>query len=217
MAYIDAHTGELVLRIVYDGPAHAGKTTNVRLVHERVLAGREGVLESPGSEGRATEFFDFRDFAGGLLDGLRVCCLVLSVPGQVERHGRRRMLLKDADAVVFVADGAPERIVENRAMLRSLVSMIDPAETPLVLQINKADLLTERAERVVEALRLGPDTTWFTARAHEGTGVTDTFLGALRLATARARALRASGRLPVAALPRSADALMRYLHEQSEA
>ena len=71
MAYIDAHTGELVLRIVYDGPAHAGKTTNVRLVHERVLAGREGVLESPGSEGRATEFFDFRDFAGGLLDGLR--------------------------------------------------------------------------------------------------------------------------------------------------
>jgi len=104
VAYLDAHTGELVIRIVYDGAPSAGKTTNVRRLHEGLLATRRGELESPDSLGRRTEWFDRREFFGGYVEGLPLRCELLSVPGQRSLATRRAHLLVEADAIVLVLD-----------------------------------------------------------------------------------------------------------------
>ncbi|MBX3250862.1 MAG: hypothetical protein KF901_27030 [Myxococcales bacterium] len=121
MAYIDSRTGELVLRVVYDGAPSAGKTTNVRRLHDGLLATRPGALESPGTEGRQTEWFDWRDFFGGYLEGFPLRCEVLTVPGQAQRSRRRAAILTEADCVVLVLDGA--RPGSHRA---SLDAPVDP-------------------------------------------------------------------------------------------
>lgn len=175
------------MRVVYDGAPGAGKTTNVRWLHEHLLRLREGTLASPDSPGRQTQFFDARDFPGGYLDGTPIRGQVLSVPGQTELRARRRHLLALADAVVFVASPLPEDHPESRARIRSLGALLLERRTPLVVQVNKLDLANTPLDGVADALRLDPDVPLLGARAHEGLGVADTFLTAMRLAVGRTR------------------------------
>ena len=189
MAYIDPHREELVLRVVYDGAPGAGKTTNIRWLHEHVLGLREGVLESPHSVDRSTEYFDARDFPVGYVEGKRVRGQLLSVPGQPDRRSRRRHLISLADAVVFVATPSSVEQSESRAMIRSLSAWLAERSTPLLVQVNKLDLAPDRAlEAVAEDLRLSPSVSLLGARADVGVGVAETFLAAMRCAMASARA-----------------------------
>lgn len=212
MAYIDSSTDELVLHVVYDGPPGAGKTTNVRALHEGLLAQRDGALESPGTTGRRTEFFDFRDFHAGLLEGRAMRCRLLSVPGQPSRQKRRRFLLETADTVVFVVDPDVARRAEQRAMVRSLAKVLVAADVPLVIQLNKLDLAVGLTlDEMLDELRLDPTTPCIGARARDGVAVAETFLLAAKQATSRARRLIASDSVARADRPRTAIEWMRAL------
>ena len=80
MARIDDDRGVLVLRVVYDGPPFSGKTTTVR-----TLADRLGVaVETPEEERGRTLFYDWADYVGGLYDGRKIHCEIITVPGQRE-------------------------------------------------------------------------------------------------------------------------------------
>jgi signal recognition particle receptor subunit beta len=214
VAHIDPRTDEIVLRIVYDGAPHAGKTTNVRVLHESLLTHREGTLESPESTGRATAFFDYRDFMGGYLEGRRLRCQVVSVPGQTEHAQRRRYLLGTADSVVLVVDSDPAELERSRAVVRSSISAVNDPAVPMLLQVNKLDREGALAlDGVLEALRLPLSTQVFGARARERVGVAETFLAAARLASESVRERARRGTLPALEAPASATELHAAMRE----
>ena len=114
----------------------------------------------------------------------------------------RRLVLKGADSLVFVANSAADRWEENiqsfREMTQNLIAhQLDPATMPLVLQYNKRDL--PRASRPIEFM----DRTLnarkvdaIPAVAVRGEGVLETFSAILlpHHAGPRARATRSSRR-----------------------
>jgi hypothetical protein len=68
-----------------------------------------------------------------------------TVPGQVFYNATRRMVLKGADCVVFVADSQDAMIEANADAMKNLrenlvANELDPDNIPLVIQYNKRDL-----------------------------------------------------------------------------
>src|SRR5687767_2395674 len=113
MAVIDSTQDALVVRIVYDGPPMAGKTTSLR-----TLAAKLGSpLQTPAEIDGRTLYFDWLDYTGGLFEGRRIRCQIVSVPGQASLASRRRALLETADAVVFVSDTTRDAVTQGRSYL----------------------------------------------------------------------------------------------------
>jgi signal recognition particle receptor subunit beta len=192
--HIDARSGEVVIRIVYDGAPEAGKTTNVVQLGSLISLQRRGQAKSPGTAGDRTEFFDWLDFSGGYLDGRKVRCQLVSVPGQPRLLHRRRYLLEKADAIVYVADsrrdtfaGAVQSFTNT---LRIVEQVAGPVPVGVILQANKQDIAGAVAPtEVAAALGIAAGTPVVGSIASTGEGVMQTFILAVRLATDRVRAL----------------------------
>lgn len=190
MAILDRKRGQVVVRIVYDGPAFAGKTTSLRTLSQALAR----PLHVPGGEavGR-TVFFDWVEYVGGRFEGYPVCCQLVSVPGQATLGHRRQRLLEEADAVVFVADTTADRMAETKDRLADLVRLLQARQAPpvgLVVQANKRDL--------AKAVELAELRTWVAqyrtgglieSVATEGEGIRKAFVFAVRLALDRVREL----------------------------
>jgi len=215
MALIDRRSYSVVLRIVYDGPPEAGKTTNLRHLRERLSLRGRGTFESIGGGERA-QYFDWLDVAGGWAGGQRVRCQLVSAPGQIQLAHRRRHLLESADAVVFVADSRVRAVSAAQAALRSLTRGLDGrADVPLLVQANKQELPgAQRPERLHGALGLAARVPVMPAQATRGIGVLETFLLAVRLAVDHVRALLVAGELGDAGSD-STTALLRALDSDS--
>ncbi len=182
MAFFDPHEQRLCVRVVYDGAAGAGKTTNMHQLAS-LFASRDPnrVETSYEVEGR-TLYFDWLQIRAGLVAGIPLLCQIVSVPGQVALTPRRRHLLATADVIVYVCDSRPNDI--NRAMgglaiVRELMAERGD-DIPIILQANQQDRpgALEGAE-VAKALGLS-HATRVDAIASEGVGVVDTFVAAVR-------------------------------------
>ncbi|HEX3766353.1 MAG TPA: ADP-ribosylation factor-like protein [Kofleriaceae bacterium] len=198
MAVLDSDRDAIVIRIVYDGPPHAGKTTSMRALARSLGRG----VESPGEADERTLFFDWMEYTGGLFEGHQIRCQVVSVPGQRQLAARRRALLDTADAVVFVADTADaDAIARSAVAVRELFAVLrGKADPPIgvVVQANKRDLpgAVSRAE-LRAALGAELATIAVTESiAGDGDGIRETFVFAVRLALDRIRELIARGTLP---------------------
>src|SRR6202000_2744267 len=112
----DSRNGTVVIRVVYDGAPMAGKTTSVRALG----AGLGAAVTSPAQIGGRTLYFDWLDYTGGLFEGRRIRCQIVSVPGQATLAPRRRRLIESADAVVFVGDSSPAGFISDRGYLSGL-------------------------------------------------------------------------------------------------
>ncbi len=133
---------ELRIKIVYYGPVISGKTTNVLFI-SRYYPGPKGQLaQSEGIRGM-TVVFDLLPIEVPLVKGYRSRVFLYTVPGQYFFKPIRRMVLRGADGVVFVADSQMDRLEENK---RSLVELFEGLKSyglvrvPIVLQYNKQDL-----------------------------------------------------------------------------
>src|SRR5690606_35138454 len=145
------------------------------------------------------------------LDGRRVRLHVVSVPGQWSLRARRRLLLRSADAVCFVADASASRITAQARMLASLRRLIPDLGARLVRQVNKLDVPDALSPaQVVAELGLPPSPRALPARAHQHEGVSETFLALTRLATSTLREAQASGTFSPVAIALTAD----ELHEE---
>lgn len=213
MAWIDQKTGDVVVRLAFDGASSAGKTTNLQRLHTQLLSARHGELVSPETTGRETAFFDWREFDGGYVDGRRLRVQIISLPGQPSRLHRRRHLLGLADGVVFVVDADPARHDVNVAMARELRAVQSWRDFALVVQQNKVDVGRLEPVAVLDALALPKDTPVIDATAADDVGVIRTFLALSQLVTARVREDLAVGTLAV--VDGIADA--GQLHEQLRA
>ena len=137
MAFFDPKTGKLVLQIVYDGAAFAGKTASVESLG-RML---DRPVVSPETEAGRTLLFDWMEYEGGARYGRPIVCRVLTVPGQADLANRRVGLIRSADAILFIADSRSEevdRTVEHWSSLQMLLARWD-LKPPINLQVNHCD------------------------------------------------------------------------------
>ena len=149
MAVINVRKKEVQLKIVYVGPGRGGKTTNLEYIFKKIRHRIKSEIVSIKTHGDRTLFFDFLPFDLGKVHGYRIQTQLYTVPGQVKYNATRKLVLKGADGVVFVADSmevmrqkninAFENLRENLAAYK-----IDLDNGfPLVLQYNKRDLADE--------------------------------------------------------------------------
>lgn len=197
MATYDANTGEIVVRIVYDGLGTAGKTTNLRVLHAAFAQRAPGGLVVPEetSTGR-TLYFDWLELIAGHLGPWPLRCQVISVPGQFAHAHRRFHLLHGVDGAVLVCDSTPRGVLAGRIAMgflqRALVSSGNTA-APVVLQANKQDL--DGALAPDEVARRMPSTPAAVvgAAAASGDGVRLTLLRTLDLVRGALRQHLADG------------------------
>jgi len=200
---------EVSCKIVYYGPGLSGKTTNLEIVHQKVPSKHKGKLTSLATEGDRTLFFDFLPLDLGTIGGLTTKFQLYTVPGQVYYNATRKLVLRGADGIVFVADSNPLKMAENIESLENLgknlkENGLDINTIPIVFQWNKRDL--ENAVPVAELEKnlnkLGAPS--FEAVAIRGEGVFPTLkaLAGLVLESVDAKSLAADQvRKPAAPKP----------------
>lgn len=180
MVLINYATKEIVAKVVYYGPALCGKTTNLQYIYTKLNPKKRGKMISLATESDRTLFFDFLPMELGRVQGFKVKFQLYTVPGQVFYGATRKLVLKGADAVVFVADSQEATLDMNldsiEDMKRNLIeNNLDPESIPLVIQYNKRDL-----NGIMEIEDLEKTVNWrgvpYTeAVAVSGPGVMDTF------------------------------------------
>ncbi len=145
MALFNYASKEITIKIVYYGPGLSGKTTNLQYLHSIFDPSKRGKLISLATEADRTLFFDFLPVELGKISDFAIRFQLYTVPGQVRYNATRKLVLKGADAVVFVADSQKEMRDQNleswRNMRENLLSNnINPDDIPIMLQYNKRDL-----------------------------------------------------------------------------
>jgi signal recognition particle receptor subunit beta len=186
MTFINYAAREINCKIVYYGPGLCGKTTNIQWIHDRTRSEAKGKLISLATETDRTLFFDFMPIELGTIRGFRTRFHLYTVPGQVFYDASRKLILKGADGVVFVADSQEERRDANIDSVENLKSNLrthgfDPIRIPYVLQLNKRDL---PAVLPVEALKHDlcfRNEPTYEAVAAKGTGVFETLKGIIKM------------------------------------
>jgi len=143
--FINFPAREINCKLVYYGPGLGGKTANLQWVYDHTTSNQKGKMVSLATETDRTLFFDFLPLDLGSVRGFRTRFHLYTVPGQVFYEASRRLILKGADGVVFVADSQEERLDANLETLDNLREHLkdhnlDFETIPYVLQLNKRDL-----------------------------------------------------------------------------
>ena len=180
MALFNYTAKEITLKVVYYGPGFSGKTTNLQHLHSILPTKTRGKLISLTTEADRTLFFDFLPVDLGKIKEFNIRFQLYTVPGQVRYNATRRLVLRGADAIVFVADSQKEMKEQNIESLNNMrenltVNNIDPDDIPLVLQYNKRDI-----KNIMSVDELNSDLNkengpFFEAVAVEGKGIKETF------------------------------------------
>ncbi len=145
MALFNYTTKEITIKVVYYGPGLGGKTTNLQYLHFVLDPNKKSKLVIFPTETDRTLFFDLLPVDLGKIRDFSIRFQLYTVPGQVRYNATRRIVLKGADAVVFVADSQREMREQNIESLKNLrvnllAHNIDPDKLPVLLQYNKRDL-----------------------------------------------------------------------------
>ena len=177
--FINWQLRELNLKIVYYGPALSGKTTNLEQIYSRVDPRRRGELISLKTYEDRTLYFDFLQLELGKISGLTPKIHLYTVPGQIYYEASRRLVLRGADGVVFVADSGADRLKYNleswQNMKTHLAELNMPlSNLPLVIQFNKRDLPNAMLSTSLQSLIHVNGSPFFEAIAFQGQGVFDT-------------------------------------------
>ena len=186
MSLVNYSTREITCKIVYYGPGRSGKTTNLQYIHTFVPDDKKGPMVSLATETDRTLFFDFLPLDLGSISGFKTRIQLYTVPGQVYYNATRKLVLRGADGVVFVADSQREQFNENVESLRNLHENlldenINVRDFPMVLQYNKRDL-----PGVVPIAELDEELNYrnvpsFPAATINGEGVFETLKGVSQL------------------------------------
>jgi len=136
---------EINCKVVYYGPGLGGKTTNLQYIFGQVPGDHRSQMISLATEGDRTLFFDFLPLELGEVRGYKTRFHLYTVPGQVFYSASRKLILRNVDGVVFVADSQAQRLDANLEALDDLQDNLQAqgnalAELPYVLQLNKRDL-----------------------------------------------------------------------------
>lgn len=136
---------EVTVKIVYYGPGLCGKTTSLQHIYKHIPRSKKGKMVSLATQTDRTLFFDFLPIELGQIKGLNTKIQLYTVPGQVFYDATRKLVLKGADGIVFVADSQKDMLQANIDSFGNLVSNLralgfELEELPHVMQYNKRDL-----------------------------------------------------------------------------
>jgi len=177
---------EINAKIVYYGPGLSGKTTNLEHIYNKTAAHLRGKMVSMKTKVDRTLFFDFLPIQGGEIAGFNIRFLLYTVPGQVYYNATRKLVLKGADAIVFVADSKSEEMAANRESLKNLQENLtehgkDVNDVAMVMQYNKRDLPSALSIEKLEEELNPRGVPSFESIATEGNGVFETLTAATRM------------------------------------
>jgi signal recognition particle receptor subunit beta len=190
MAIFNYSAKEITLKVVYYGPGFSGKTTNLQQLHTILPSDTRGKLISLATEADRTLFFDFLPVDFGKIKDFKVRFQLYTVPGQIKYDATRRLVLKGADAVVFVADSQREVKEQNcesfKNLKQNLVSNnLDPDDIPIILQYNKRDIANIMSVDEMNRDLNNHEGPFFQAVATEGKGVQETFKDSIAILVKR--------------------------------
>ncbi len=179
MAFINYATREINLKVVYYGPGLGGKTTNLKYIYSKLDSGARSRLITIATELDRTLFFDFLQVDLGQVKGFTTRFHLYTVPGQVHYNETRRITLRGADGLIFVADSQRERKDENVESFYNLKENLKSynlslEQLPYVMQYNKRDLPNIMPVDELETLINSDHVSWFEAVATVGAGVFET-------------------------------------------
>jgi signal recognition particle receptor subunit beta len=148
LALINIKKKEVQAKIVYYGPGRGGKTTNLEFIFNKFKDNIKTEMVTIKTNGDRTLFFDFLPLNAGKIKDYSVKIQLYTVPGQVIYNETRRLVLRGADGVVFVADSMSLRKEKNLISLKNLQENLSTYKKsifkiPLVIQYNKRDLEKE--------------------------------------------------------------------------
>ena len=194
MAIFNLRNREIECKIVYYGPGRSGKTTNLEYVFKTYKKQVTAQLVTIDTEGDRTLFFDFLPMGLGKIKGCDVRVQLYTVPGQVQYSSTRKLVLKGADGIVFVADSFAIRREKNILSLKDLDQNLKEYglnifKVPLVLQYNKRDMssLADGSIPIMSVETMQNDLNkqlkvpYFPASALTGEGVGKTLKESLKL------------------------------------
>jgi mutual gliding-motility protein MglA len=180
MVLFNHATREMTAKIVYYGPGLCGKTTNLMVIFDKLDPKQKGKMLSLATKTDRTLFFDLLPVDIGKVGSFNLKIQLYTVPGQVFYNETRKLVLKGADAVVFVADSQPSMVDSTRESFGNLIenleqNNIDPNDTPIVIQFNKRDIPgVLPIDQLQEALGF-EGYPYTEASAVKGVGVMETF------------------------------------------
>jgi len=199
---------EINAKLVYYGCGLCGKTTNLESIYEAVPDTSRGKMVSMKTQSDRTLFFDLLPLDLGEIMGFKTRFLLYTVPGQVFYNATRKLVLKGADAIVFVADSEIGKMEENKDSLENLRAnlaeySVDLDDLPWLIQYNKRDLPNVYSLDELQAgLNPGGKVPHYEAVAPIGKGVFETFRGISHLLMEKVtKELRRGGSPPPARRP----------------
>ncbi len=186
MVLFNYSTRELTAKVVYYGPGLCGKTTNLHFIHANLPDNVKGKMLSLATKTDRTLFFDFLPLDLGDIRGMKTRVQLYTVPGQVFYNETRKLVLKGADGIVFVADSQEQMMGANIESFRNLEENLKAhgvklAEVPHVIQYNKRDLPRLSGIEELNAAVNKYNVPYFESVATTGVGVQETLKGIARL------------------------------------
>jgi signal recognition particle receptor subunit beta len=202
MVLFNHATREMTAKIVYYGPGLCGKTTNLMVIFDKLDPSQKGKMLSLATKTDRTLFFDLLPVDIGKVGAFNLKIQLYTVPGQVFYNETRKLVLKGADSVVFVADSQPAMVEATRESFANLLenmelNHIDVNDTPIVIQYNKRDIPgVLPVEQLAETLGF-EGYPYTEASAIKGEGVMETF-NLISKITAKHLVQRLKGKSPEA-------------------
>ncbi len=199
MALFNYTSREINAKIVFYGPGLSGKTTNIKCIYEKIVPEKKGKLITLPTYGDRTLFFDFFPLEAGEIKGYKMRFHLYTVPGQVFYNATRKLVLKGADGVVFVADSQEDMLDSNLESMNNLRKnladhSINLDDFPFVIQYNKKDLPKVLSMEVLNRALNPRGVPSFLASAATGEGVLETLTSVSRLVLADLKEMIETGR-----------------------
>ena len=178
---------EINFKIVYFGPGLSGKTTNLEYIYAHLKPSLRSELISLKTTEERTLYFDFLQVELSKIKGKTPRFFIYTIPGQMQYGYSRKLILKGADALVFVADSQRNRMEENLNSLMDLEEKLIAEEKslqdiPWVLQYNKRDCRNIMPIELLNEKLNFLNVPYYKAVAVQGVGVFDTLKSAIQLA-----------------------------------
>lgn len=177
--FINHSSKEVTAKIVYYGTGLSGKTTNLQYIFSITNPKARGELVSVETDIERTLFFDLLPINVGLIKGYFTKFQLYTVPGQIFYNSTRKMVLKGADGIVFVADSQSPMEIANAESFENLkMNLMEDGrnikDIPLVLQYNKQDLKNTTPTSMLNKLLNNSKLPYFESIARTGLGVVET-------------------------------------------
>jgi len=184
MVQINMAAREIVLKIVFYGPALSGKTTNLQKLHEMMNPASRGNMMTLDTKDDRTLYFDFLPIEFATAGGFSIKTKLFTVPGQVMHKSTRKVVLAGADAVAFICDSQRASASANAYSWRDMEANLkangfDFKSFPKVVQFNKRDM--PDVKPLSEIKDAWGDIPTYPAVASRSEGVIETFRELMRV------------------------------------